>query len=46
LETEAVAVRLDRIEPGWADGLRLQVRRAALRPPALAALPRAATYAP
>jgi hypothetical protein len=45
-EAEAVAVRLDRIEPAWADGLRLHLRRAALRPSALSALPRAGVPAP
>ena len=39
-EAEALAIRLDRIDPGWADALRLHLRRDVLRPSALAALPR------
>ena len=40
-EAEAVAVRLDRIDPVWAHALRLHLEREPLRPTALAALPRA-----
>jgi S1-C subfamily serine protease/Tfp pilus assembly protein PilF len=45
-EAEALAVRLDRIDPGWAGALRLHLRREALRPAALAALPRIGVPAP
>jgi S1-C subfamily serine protease/Tfp pilus assembly protein PilF len=45
-EAEALAIRLDRIDPGWADALRLHLRREVLRPAALAALPRADVPAP
>ena len=39
-EAEALAVRLDRTAPAWADVLRLHLREELLRPAALAALPR------
>ncbi|NNF58498.1 MAG: serine protease [Rhodothermaceae bacterium] len=39
-EAEALAVRLDRTAPAWADVLRLHLREDLLRPTVLAALPR------
>ena len=39
-EAEALAVRLDRTAPAWADVLRLHLSEELLRPTALAALPR------
>lgn len=39
-EADAIAIRLDRLDPSWANTLRLHIRRDALRPVALAALPR------
>lgn len=45
-EAEALAVRLDRLAPDWADALRLHLEREVFRPAALAALPRADVPAP
>ena len=45
-EAEALAVRLDRTAPAWADVLRLHIQEELLRPTTLAALPRNRLFAP
>lgn len=39
-ESEALAIRLDHIDPGWADALRVQLRSPIIGPPTLQPVPR------